>query len=1416
VELGLRIGVNGTYKDVRVEADTQSTIQDLVDTMKQELGVTAEADVVSVRMGGALDASWAIPHAGVLNGDVLELVPRGKYRAVLNQSMQADVRVIVEVVDGPFAGAAWSLEPGVHDVGRSPASRVFLNDTQIALRHATITVAEDGSTFIAARDTTQLDGVEIKDGSIRVPSGGRLRVGASTLTFRARAATLSGGIDKAGQILFNRTPHFFPVLKEHTIERIEQPPQPPQKTQTNWFSIVAPLIMGLVLYLMTRQVITLAFVAMMPLMSIGTTMFSKKEARNRFAEQRGRWLEELTRIDEVATEELDRERISRFDLAPSGDQARQWIEAGSAELWRRSVEDESFLHLRVGVGAVSASGVLEFEHRFTADSATSELVDQAEALVKKHHEFDQAPIVCDLKRSPVLGVWGAESFTSNVASAWLLQMTALHSPQDLIVCAVCGEDESLLSLAKWSPHANSTASPLEGVHWASNPLQARALCEALLNICEQRGADRFSNAAHRPHILLLVTDNAGVEPSTLSRLLDRVADRGVSVVFVSKDHGTLPRQCSAVLGGSLNGATRYESPTGVVELLPDSMEVANSEQATLRLAPYRDAAAGSAAASIPRQVPLSGVLKKLLSDPERVKSVWSVANAGTLRAPIGMDADGEWLLDIVENGPHGLIAGTSGAGKSELLQSMVVSLAAHYPPHMLNFLFVDYKGGAAFGPCLELPHTVGMVTDLDETLALRALTSLRAELKRREGVLAGRARDIVELAKLYPEDCPSRLMIVVDEFATLVKEVPEFVAGMVDVAQRGRSLGIHLVLATQRPAGSVSDNILANTNLRICLRVLDSSDSSGVIGTSDAAGIPAPLRGRAYVRTGPRDLACVQTAWANAPLGGETQQSVRIAPLGSGGAAGPKVDSDGPAELTVAVSTISKAAEGMPRPRKPWLEPLSEFIRLSDVLDAESSASGDEVVFGVLDDPENQAQHPVSVNWEADGGLLALGSGGSGRTTLLRTVAGSIASTSSPDAVALYGIDFNNRALEQLLVLPHTVEIAHADNPERVTAVLVALERHVAENRGLLVEHQVSSFSELVEKGVRAQRVVLLLDDYGTFHAALEKFDVGDWVTRLHQIVSRGRQAGVHVVITADRRASVPSALFSSIGKRVVLRMADQDELVALGVRQGGEVPDGRGWLSRGSLCQVAVVGEGASASSQAEGLCQISSKSAAPRLGRLGTLSNSVSLDEIRAPGEVLLGVEDLVYEARALDLDVGHVVISGPPRSGRSNFLRSVAEQALEVTGCYVFTLSTSGTLRDERWLSGDRENADEVLQAVLSASTTTDLRCSALLLIDDAEDLAEGPIGVLLQECVSAPGVRVLAASESHFWSRAYSGWMADVKRQRRSLFLQPDLEADGQVASVRLRARPGVTFEAGRGIYVADGVQVVVQTPLATTS
>jgi S-DNA-T family DNA segregation ATPase FtsK/SpoIIIE len=226
-------------------------------------------------------------------------------------------------------------------------------------------------------------------------------------------------------------------------------------------------------------------------------------------------------------------------------------------------------------------------------------------------------------------------------------------------------------------------------------------------------------------------------------------------------------------------------------------------------------------------------------------------------------AEGPFTVDIVRDGPHGLVAGTTGAGKSELLQTLIASLAVGNRPDEMTFVLVDYKGGAAFKDCNHLPHTVGMVTDLDGHLTTPALTSLAAELHRREHQLKrADAKDIEEyLERIAPGDEPMpRLLIVIDEFAAMVSELPDFVTGIVDIARRGRSLGVHLILATQRPAGVVTSDIKANTNLRIALRVTDAGDSSDVIEGPNAAHISKATPGRGYARLGHSSLIPFQTS----------------------------------------------------------------------------------------------------------------------------------------------------------------------------------------------------------------------------------------------------------------------------------------------------------------------------------------------------------------------------------------------------------------------------------------------------------------------------------------------------------------------------------------------------------------------------
>ena len=307
------------------------------------------------------------------------------------------------------------------------------------------------------------------------------------------------------------------------------------------------------------------------------------------------------------------------------------------------------------------------------------------------------------------------------------------------------------------------------------------------------------------------------------------------------------------LGGTLALSTVWFTDPEIPpeHLEPEPANARLIDQVAMSLAPLRDATAASATTAIPRVVPLLSLFGPELPTPLSIAARWAEPKPYGLRAPIGVGPAGPLELDLVEHGPHALIGGTSGAGKSELLQSIVAALIHEYPPTRLTFLFVDYKGGAASVVFNDVPHTVGYVTNLEANLSLRALTSLRAELNHRMRLMEGKAKDLAEMLERYPDEAPPSLVIVVDEFATLVKEVPDFVAGVVDIAQRGRSLGVHLILATQRPSGSVNENILANTNLRISLRMLDGMESKTIIGIGSAAEIPLPLKGRGFARLGP-------------------------------------------------------------------------------------------------------------------------------------------------------------------------------------------------------------------------------------------------------------------------------------------------------------------------------------------------------------------------------------------------------------------------------------------------------------------------------------------------------------------------------------------------------------------------------------
>ncbi|MBJ7452538.1 MAG: hypothetical protein JHC71_10695, partial [Blastococcus sp.] len=302
-----------------------------------------------------------------------------------------------------------------------------------------------------------------------------------------------------------------------------------------------------------------------------------------------------------------------------------------------------------------------------------------------------------------------------------------------------------------------------------------------------------------------------------------------------------------------------------------------------------------------------------------------------LRTTLGRSADGPVAVDLCQDGPHALVAGTTGSGKSELLQSLIAGLALNHPPERCTFLLVDYKGGAAFAEAARLPHTVGMLTDLDGSTTARALRSLSAELSRREALLA--AHGVADLAALPPTVALARLVIVVDEFATLAEELPGFVPGLIGIAQRGRSLGIHLVLATQRPGGVVSPEIRANCTLRICLRTTDEADSRDVLGTPAAAHLPVHRPGRALLRRGSGEPRALQVARVAVPVTSATDGPEIRRWVWPGGMQAGRRAAAGPTDLARLVDALSHAAEvrGTAAPHRPWQPPLPDMLPQVDL-----------------------------------------------------------------------------------------------------------------------------------------------------------------------------------------------------------------------------------------------------------------------------------------------------------------------------------------------------------------------------------------------------------------------------------------------------------------------------------------------------
>ena len=1427
------------------------------------------------------------------------------------------------VVAGPDAGRRFPLASGTQMIGRSSRVPLQILDVTVSSQHAAITAERDGT--ISAQDNSSANNTTLHSKNLDVltpvDTGSVLTMGTTKVTITNASAqlapTVPGPITASGTRPFNRPPRSAPVVNRETVNVPAAGPEIRAGVRFSVSAMIAPVAMGLVMALLVSPRMAL-FALMSPVMFLAN--FAEDRRRVKRERKTGqvdmaRQLENFLLTIRLRTAEAKAQlHGSNYDLAHLAVMATQ----GDQRLWeRRSHHDDAF-QVRLGLGdrrvqfPLRESGV-----RLPAvdDILTNETI------------IVDAPVCVDLKPGAVVGIVGTRTDRLQAVRALIGQMATLHGPADLSIAVIAKTPRGSAApihdsrtadwdWMRWLPHTQSTEGDL-GLLVGDDSLaevllrvgDSAAKANDLLDTVSANSRKALARTGNTvaPRCLLVVVDDPSAtssKNSALRSLLSRSIP-GISVIVLADRVEQLPDCSTSVL--HLPSANQAGAPTGlrfagsantteftinlpssnlpyaVLEtmidgqrqpLVVDGIALDVVEDLARNLAQWDDTAANQGDRELPARISLSTALApEGILDEQALIDIWGRAKRDqrSLLATIGMYADESAKIDLVVDGPHALIAGTTGSGKSELLRTLVASLAASYPPDLCNFVLIDYKGASAFAECALLPHTVGMVTDLDPASAKRALVCLEAELKRRERLLfAAGAEDLIAYAARSSNAPLPRLVVVIDEFATLAKDLPDFVTALIDVAQRGRSLGVHLILATQRPSGAVNDNIRANTNLRIALRVHDAADSTDVLGVASAASIGRRTPGRALLRTGPGEVTPFQTANSSAPAGarqealtvrvlpntfaltsapttpatptsssivGETPTQATAKSIATDSKKATKQPSRTELEVLVASAQTAALALTIPQQPRPWPELLPSPLSIDQLnhpitngFEGPAIALGghsitghttgnNSLAIGVADLPEEQRLACAHIDLGA-GNLAFIGMSGTGVSAALQTVAAQLASTHSPEQLHLYGLDHAGHTLNSLNVLPHMGSvIAGSDEVRRIRLIrFLATE---LEERRTLTTNDHSQEHALGHTTPRPQ-IVVFIDNYPSLRSAHDDMVGIAHLDSLHRTIVDGPAHGITFVLTADRPTALPSIVSSAIATRLAFRFADPFDYAHYGIRpaDAGSLTGNRALdPSTGRELEVAIC-EPDTLGVIAASYANIAFSQVPQPIRVLPVEVRMHDLGEAARPTHAQLWLpfalsdDTLTTTGFALS-DSENALITGPARSGKSTTLASIVKAAITVNAGIQITIvapritqgSNERTWADTAALSNQVRFAESLAQAVELIDANLDGR--HLLLVDDAE-MVEDPgnvLGTLLAQ--RRNNLWAIAAGRADVLRTSYTHWTIGIRRSRIGLALRPQLEIDGELWMTPLPRRVVGQFPTGRGFLIADGTTTLVQ-------
>lgn len=952
---------------------------------------------------------------------------------------------------------------------------------------------------------------------------------------------------------FNRNTRIKTVIDQNEIEVLD-PPSKPQKPKNNLLTRLLPSFGMLVVSAITAfsggamVIMSVVSGVMAIVTSVIAVLTSKKDYQKSSEERTKKYSAyvERKRAEIEQLREFERKTLDEIYISQLEETNR--FNEFSHNLFDRTALDEDFLCVKLGDGSIVANRKIKYKKQERLE-VEDELQLIPEQMSDEYEYLSYAPVVCDLKNVNAIGVVGSEEYRFNIFKNLVIDLAARQYFSEVKMVFIAEEKNAeKIFWLRMLPHAYDENTKLRNI--VTDNESKNIIFEYLYK--ELTAREQFKK--YNNNIVIFFYDEYGFKNHPISKFVDKAKDLGITFVFFGENESDTPLGCGYIIKSNKEKALLISTvdSTNSVEFSYPVLQDKEAEHIVALLAPVYSEEI-SLEGTLTKSISMFDMLNILAVDDLNLEERWKESQVyRSMAAPIGVTTKGLISLDLHDkaHGPHGLVAGTTGSGKSEILQTYILSMATLFHPYEVGFVIIDFKGGGMVNQFKDLPHLLGAITNIDGKEIDRSLKSIKAELQKRQRLFAeAEVNHIDKYIKKFKASEVSiplpHLILIVDEFAELKAEQPEFMKELISAARIGRSLGVHLILATQKPSGQVNEQIWSNSRFKLCLKVQSQEDSNEVLKSPLAAEIKEP--GRAYMQVGNNEVfELLQSAYSGAPekMDDTSIKEFLVYSLSSCGRRTPiymqkrkKAEGVNSTQLDAIVDYVASYCKniGVARLSSICLPPLEDYLAIpGDIADY----SLDSLPLGIYDDPDSQYQGLARFNL-CDDNTMIIGASQTGKTNLIQSIIRLVASNHSPNDAVFYIADFGAMYLKNFEHLHHVGGVVTISEGEKFKNLFKLLTEEVQYRKARFLDCGLSSYAAYREAGyIDLPHIFFVIDNFSAFKEVYADAYEDQFV----YLTREGISCGISIIVTNASTNGLGYRYMSNFACRLSFKCNDAGE----------------------------------------------------------------------------------------------------------------------------------------------------------------------------------------------------------------------------------------------------------------------------------